>query len=141
MKATISLFVSIILVAVFVQCSSNDIEKLEQEVLALHDTVMVEMQDLRSVQQQLDATLSELDSLPADSIDMDYYTELQDAKAMISSSYKEMMDWMRDYNKPSGDTPEEEVKTYLEAQHESMKSIRKKMQDGINQANDLLKDS
>jgi uncharacterized protein (DUF2236 family) len=141
MKTIIPFFAAVFFVAAFVQCGSNDIEKLEEQVLALHDTVMVEMQDMRAVQQQLDAALTAMDSLPADSIDMDFYTELQDAKALISSSYKEMMDWMRDYDKPTGDTPKEEIKAYLEAQYESMKAIRQKMQDGLKKAEALLQNA
>lgn len=141
MKIIIPFVAALFFVTAFVQCSSNEIEKLEEQVLALHDTVMVEMQDMRAVQQQLDVALAAMDSLPADSIDMDYYTELQDAKALISSSYKEMMDWMRDYNKPTGDTPNEEVKAYLEAQFESMKAIRQKMKDGLNKAAVLLQNA
>lgn len=141
MKTILPFFAAVFVVAAFVQCSSNDIEKLEEQVLALHDTVMVEMQDMRAVQQQLESALTEMDSLAADSIDMDFYTELQDAKALIGSSYKEMMDWMRDYDKPTGDTPKEEVKAYLEAQYESMKAIRQKMQDGLKKAEALLQNA
>jgi hypothetical protein len=101
----------------------NNVEKMKAEVMAIHDEVMPEMDNLMNLQRQLKSEIDRLDSAGE--------TEKADKLKLLVQQLQEadeaMMQWMRKYKDPSPDMNEERALEYLQAEKESISNVKKKI--------------
>lgn len=112
----------------------DELEKLEKEVMRIHDEVMPKMSDIRKLQDQLE---DRLDSTT-------YYTdkhikELKRAQQGLEEADKSMWSWMYQYNLDSvkGKT---EKKLYLVDERAEIREVKSKMLNSIDYAQKTLED-
>ena len=101
------------------------IDSLKSEVLFLHDEVMPKMGELRRVRKDL---MLQADSLmQSDSTKANIFNSLANE---IGNSSEGMMQWMRAFE-PDFEGTEDEVRSYLEAQKESIQIVKTDMENSL----------
>lgn len=128
MKKTILLFIAILS---FASCNNDTsrVEKLETEVLAVHDEVMPRMDNIMSLQSKLKKKLTELDSLQLSGISSNTIAE---ERMKIADLYKNlgvadslMMDWMHQYDGDSAKSlPVQEAIGYFELERQRIQEVK-----------------
>lgn len=145
MKRQLSYFIQPLVAILFIfsfACSSNtateeNTEKtpsLEDEVMAIHDEAMAKMDAMHSMESSIKTYLSGVDSTSAQ-------TELEEGTAKVKAladASEAMMNWMRNYEPPSKETPEEEVKNYLTNQKATMEEVAKMIDDSLEEGKAFL---
>lgn len=112
------------------ETASDELSTLEDEVMAIHDTAMAKMNTVSQLQKRLkDKWQTMEDSLP--------YRQAFDE---LQAAHDDMMDWMRNYEVPE-DAPEDEIRTYLLEERRVVQAVDQSMEEAINEAQFLLKDS
>jgi hypothetical protein len=131
---------SIALLAFMMACngSQNDLKKMEDEVMAIHDEVMPKMGDIMSMKEALKKNIAAIDSnsvgyaaVKAQSDSLSY---------LLVKSDDQMMDWMNDYNPDTLVTikPEEGMK-YLEEQKAILNQIKESTNKNLDAVKSFLK--
>lgn len=118
----------LLLLIVAFSCQSageNEIKILKDEVMAVHDEVMPKMGELRRTRKSL---MLQADSLLQ--IDSLRSAELSTLAAEIESANEGMMQWMRAFE-PDFEGTDEEIKTYFEAQKESIQQVKEAMENSL----------
>jgi hypothetical protein len=108
-----------------VSCGETDavkLEKLNNEVMVIHDEVMPKMAELNRVKRQLNSFKNVVPSENAALKD-----SLLNGILLVSKSEDLMRDWMNDYDYPNEKIPTAQMSQYLMAQKDSIKNIS----DGI----------
>ena len=132
MRLTISSIV-LIFIGIFYSCSEeNKVEKLKDEVMAIHDEVMPEMGSLMKLKNQLNEKLVYFDSADKK------FSEINKAIHDLEVADEEMMDWMRNYKDPQLDMEETEALNYLNSQKDSIIKVRKQIYEAKTTAKILL---
>lgn len=130
-----SLFLSILGTAFLLTfCTSaqqKKITNLENEVLSIHDSTMVDMDKIEPLKKQLDQYKN--DTMLA----VQQRKELEIAKLQLTNARKDMMDWMHNYNTDFKGTDEEKI-SYLEAEKAKINEVHSKMKESIEKAQSLL---
>ncbi len=138
MKQTILLFIALL---AFSACSNDTsrVEKLETEVLAVHDEVMPKMDNIMSLQGQLKKRLTELDSLQLSGISSNTIAEermkIADLNKNLWLADSLMMDWMHQYD---GDSAKhlsvQEAIGYFEAERLKIQEVKVMTNKSIQEA-------
>jgi HSP90 family molecular chaperone len=132
-----------LLVAVWA-CSEDrsGVEKLEKEVMGVHDEVMPQMSRIMELQEQVSQQIATTDSL----VKLTATPELEKQKAdglAVAEALRDadtaMMDWMHNYQADSLKTLKvADAMPYLEAEKVKINTVRDKMLQSINQAQQFL---
>jgi len=142
MKTTI-LFYVFTLLAIFScnnpQKSAN--QKLETEMIAVHDEIMPHMGAFNRNSDQIDSILNNLSEAKAKSSELDTTQTRKDLlglKQHILDANDNMNDWMHKLNLDFEGKTDEEVKTYLETELEAIKNIELQFEKVIKEKESLL---
>lgn len=126
MKKTLTIFAfSMLLFA----CGgkAEEIKKLSDEVLKVHDDVMPKMQDIARLQKEFAAIPdSTLDSLSKASIE----AELE----KLSTADENMMQWMRDYNGPAEGADDAQKIAYYKTELDKINAVKEETETAIDNA-------
>lgn len=115
---------------------STKVEDLHNEVMEIHDEFMPKMDEIRSLEQELDQLAKEKSE--KDERDDVEIAELEQIKKQLEMADERMMDWMHNFKKPEGDMPKKEVVRYLEKQKELMEEVGKGMNKAISKADSAV---
>lgn len=145
----ISQFFIIVLLGTLVSCSGknnqtsssiahgavpNELKPLYEEILAVHDEVMPELNTISSLQEQMKNKLDELRSTPADT------EALKEANRILGDLNKAenaMWSWMHNFSKLDS-IPVGEKSAFLEVEKMSVNSMKELMLTSIEQAKAYL---
>ncbi|WP_020530397.1 hypothetical protein [Flexithrix dorotheae] len=127
------LWVGLLTLAILIGCeptnnkneTENPAELKEQEVMEIHDIAMAKMEIIYNYEVKLKAKLA--DQGP-DSTKINQYLE------DLSIAHESMMNWMRNYKKPDGTRPQQEVITYLEKEKIKIEEVNTFTHKAIAQA-------
>ncbi len=129
-------FYASVLLALMAACGNNtETERatnLEEEVMAIHDSIMPKTDSIMSLKQLLknrEVEIKEGDS-----------AMVKKAIEKLNSANEAMMQWMRQYDQPSDTLEQSKKKTYLKEQKAKIKKVKNKMLKSIEKANKILKD-
>ncbi len=106
-------------------------------VKGVHDAVMPKMERISALQNEL----SELKKKKREKGTLDSSSEqrIDSALSKLENGHQVMMEWMRAYDPPADSVPKDEAMAYLRDQHKAIKSVRKTMLTGIEEAEQVLK--
>lgn len=132
----IKFFYASVLLALMAACGNNtETERemnLQEEVMAIHDSIMPMTDSVTRLKQRLknrEVEISKGDS-----------AMVKKAIEKLNSANEAMMQWMRQYDQPSDTLEQSKKKTYLKEQKEKIKRVKEKMLKSIEKANIILKD-
>ena len=109
------------------------VEKLEAEVIAIHDVPMMKLDELETLQNQAGKLLATADSTKRQELEA-YITEAQ-------AAHDAMFDWMGQYHAPEeGQMDEKSAIDYLNKQKLTAQSMRDKVLTAIADGKKLLTD-
>lgn len=133
---------------VFLMVSCNEdgerVEETEDEVMAIHDEVMPQMQDIMNLKKQLSAKLLELDSLQQEGVSSNTLAE-QRTKALdlsrdLTVADSLMMDWMYQYRGDSAKAlPAGDALVYFRLEKDKMLDVQKTTNQSLEAAREFLK--
>lgn len=89
---------------------NNAVEELKEQTMAIHDEAMAEMAEMNRLGRTLKRAVAEL---PADAPRAD---SAQAILRQMKRAEEDMYTWMRQYNPPPQNMPQEEALRYLEEQ-------------------------
>lgn len=141
-------FFVIILLGAFASCSGksneaasgirgavpNELQPLYEEILAVHDEVMPELNTITSLQEQMKNKLDELRGTPANT------EALKEANRILGDLNKAenaMWSWMHNFSKLDS-IPDGEKSAFLEVEKMSVNSMKELMLSSIEQAKAYL---
>ncbi|MDR7129009.1 hypothetical protein J2X69_001344 [Algoriphagus sp. 4150] len=131
------IFTSFLLVNACGPAAPSESEKLRAEVIAVHDEVMPQMGQLKSLERKAVEKVEELQNQdPVDSV------AIEEHKALaydLNLAYEGMFDWMHQYEPEDGELSDEELKTYLDGQMDLIAKVNKDVKGAIAKADKLLK--
>jgi regulator of replication initiation timing len=110
-------------------------DRLFDEVMAIHDSIMPAMRDITNLQKEVKARLDELDSTAQIE-----ENRLQMERQRLDSAHNAMMEWMRAFEKDFEGKTHEEVMEYLENQKERIQGVEQMMEESISQTQEFLKE-
>jgi hypothetical protein len=102
-------------------------ETLHIEVMAVHDSLMMDMGKLSYRKSKLSVILTQLDSLKNAQISLDTLAlknQIFDAKLSLSKADDAMMDWMNGFNPDYTNKSNLEVESYLNLQKVKIDSVK-----------------
>jgi hypothetical protein len=102
-------------------------ETLHIEVMAVHDSLMMDMGKLSDRKAKLSVILTQLDSLKNAQISLDtsnLKTQIFGAKLSLNKADDAMMDWMHGFNSDYTDKSNLEVESYLNLQKVKIDSVK-----------------
>jgi len=119
----IKILITIAILSMFAYaCNQKDrVEKLKTEVMAVHDEVMPEMDNLMNLKKQLENRILTLDSAGANTDEIKRFVQ------NLVEADEAMMDWMRNYKDPSPEMSEGQALEYLQDKMESIKEVKRKI--------------
>ena len=129
-----------LLLATLMACSSGDkaeIEKMEADVMAIHDEIMPKMGEIMELKAKLAEKLSKSDSTKAEYLAQ---KKMSDSLTnMLTDADNSMMDWMEGYDSDSLKTLNKDgAKTYLSNQKSKIEAVKKLTQANIEAAKAYL---
>jgi hypothetical protein len=107
-------------------------KKLMEDVMALHDKYMPQMDSLKKLNNRLG---TQLDSVVTDSA---MIIEFENARTQLENASEGMMDWMRNFEKPADSVKKEEAINYLNNQKQLMENVGVEMEKSMHRADSLL---
>ncbi len=126
MKKTLSIFAfSLLLFA----CGSKaeEIKKLSDEVLKIHDDVMPKMQDIAKLQKEFTA-------IPDSSLDSLSKVNIAAELEKLNTADENMMQWMRDYNGPAEGADDAQKITYYKTELDKINAVKVETETAIDNA-------
>ena len=118
---------------VFYSCTQETkVEKMQAEVMVIHDEVMPEMDNLMKLKNQLKNKIARFDSTGGST------NELNQLVKQLDEADEAMMQWMRNYKDPSPEMNEEQALEYLRAQKESISEVKKQINMSKAEAKEAL---
>lgn len=130
------LFYAGFILALMAACGNNNkTEKepnLQEEVMAIHDSIMPKTDSIMTLKQLLKKEGFEKSN--KDSV------MIKEAVEELDAADEAMMQWMRQYEKPSDTLEQSKKKAYLKEQKAKIKTVKEKMLNSIDKANKILKD-
>jgi len=143
MKKNLIMLVAIL--ASFASCDkkADKVQELETEVLAIHDEVMPQMDDIMSLKSQLSKKIQSMDSLQNEGVSSNTTAEARikavDLNQRLNESDKLMMDWMHAYRGDSAKklNPEAAV-LYFEQQKEKILLVKQQTVKAIEETKTFL---
>lgn len=122
----------IILPFLFGGCSPSN-QELYEQVMAIHDEVMPQMDDLYKLKRELQQIHADSTALPTDQ-----HKAIEEAISKIDSASEGMMVWMREFDPPKG-IAEADLKKYLLEQMEKVKKVREDILEALKGGNEFKK--
>ncbi len=113
----------------------DEVYKLKNEVIAVHDEAMPKMGELRSYQKALIAKQEELQNENADSVKVQTFGK---ASIACDNAYQGMFVWMRQFDAKLEGMNEEESLAYLQDQLVKVTIVNKDIKVALNNAEELL---
>jgi hypothetical protein len=137
MKNYYPIGVFIVLIGI-ISCTpkEDEVEKLKQEVIAIHDEVMPKMGELRSNQKLLLAKEDEFRDTEADSTERQAYKQ---AALACDEAYEGMFVWMRQFDSKLEGMDEEASLIYLQDQLVKVTQVNRDIKEALQEAEKLLK--
>lgn len=120
-------------------CSGSKDKKekeMQEEVMAIHDEIMPKMGRLERLSQKLDSVKKSLKS--QDKASASKIVELEKKKQALSDAHKSMMQWMRNYERPSDTMAHQDVMEYLQEEKKKIQDVKDKFKTSIQQAEETL---
>lgn len=117
-------------------------EDLQTAVIAIHDTVMMDMGTLTEKRMQIDDILKRLDSLKVKNPELDTAktrNDLTQVKTDLAAADEEMMDWMHHFDPDYTGKSHEEVMTYLNQEKEKINKVEKSFKNVIIKSDSVIK--
>jgi len=132
----IKYIVSIILcVGMFTVGCQNPQQKLQQEVMDIHDEMMPLIREkIRPTQEKLTSMIKEAEQ-KKDSSSVNKYTT---AYQQLDLADKAMHDWMNQFKTPTIEMPKEDAMKYLEDQKIKVIKMKEVMETNINAAREVI---
>lgn len=106
--------------------STDDLQKLKDEVIELHDEVMPLMDPLYDVRSKLQKQ---------DSASVQVKNTIKEIKAAEEA----MMQWMRDYEPDYQGASEEQTRDYFQKEKDKIKNVAEEMKSSLEKGRELLK--
>jgi hypothetical protein len=106
--------------------NSAENDKLNSEIMAVHDEVMPKMGELNTLKQKIKAYK---DAVPDDNSDLK--DSLINTFLLLSKSEDHMDDWMGNYRYPNPQSSKQESKIYLLGQKDSVKILAEEIKMGL----------
>ncbi|MDR9398237.1 hypothetical protein [Salibacter sp.] len=110
-------------------------KKLMEEVMALHDKYMPQMDSLKNLNNRLG---TQLDSAVTDST---MTIEFENARTQLENASEGMMNWMRNFEKPADSVKTKKAINYLNDQKKLMENVGIEMEQSMHRADSLLNHS
>lgn len=140
-----NLIMLVAILASFASCDkkADKVQELETEVLAIHDEVMPQMDDIMSLKSQLSKKIQSMDSLQNEGVSSNTTAEARikavDLNQRLNESDKLMMDWMHAYRGDSAKklNPEAAV-LYFEQQKEKILLVKQQTVKAIEETKTFL---
>ncbi|WP_266367146.1 viral A-type inclusion protein [Tellurirhabdus rosea] len=125
------------------QSGGNNAEKLEMEVMKVHDEVMPRMDELMDLKSQISTRISRLDSLAAASPSASSLDSLKQDGIATNQALAEadslMMTWMNQYNPDTLKVLDEAgAVSYLSREKEKIGRVKEKFSSSIERAKKYL---
>lgn len=140
-----NLIMLVAILASFTACDkkADKVQELETEVLAIHDEVMPQMDDIMSLKSKLSKKIQSMDSLQNEGVSSNTTAEERikavDLNQRLNESDKLMMDWMHAYRGDSAKklNPEAAV-LYFEQQKEKILLVKQQTVKAIEETKTFL---
>ena len=110
----------------------DELVRLEQEVMQIHDDSMAEMENLNNYQKKIEAKMADAGSVEDSLI-------LSQALNNLVLADSLMWDWMYGYEKPDETTPPQEMKQFFEAEKQKIAVVAETMNRAMQEAEMALK--
>jgi alanyl-tRNA synthetase len=140
-----NLIILVALLASFAACEkkADKVQELETEVLAIHDEVMPQMDDIMSLKSQLSKKIQSLDSLQNEGVSSNTTAEERikavDLNQRLNDSDKLMMDWMHAYRGDSAKKLDPKAAVlYFEQQKEKILLVKQQTVKAIEETKTFL---
>lgn len=127
----------------FTSCKDQRAEqkKLQTEVMAVHDSLMMDMGKLTDTRMMLTKLTSNLDSLKKVNNSLDTVqlkTEIADQKLALINTDDAMMKWMNSFNPNYTGKSSKEIVKYLENQKIKIDSVKTLFDQSLSSSNTLI---
>ena len=125
MKYLLLVLFSILIIAC--QPPKKNQESLHNEVMAVHDSLMMDMGKLSNSKEKLSLILTKLDSIKTSQSSLDtsnLKTIIFDAKLSLTKADDAMRDWMNGFNSDYTNKSEQEVEVYLKNQKTKIEEVK-----------------
>ena len=99
--------IGILVTLLFIFGCSSQTEQKWQDVLRVHDEIMLQMQENGVIEQQLRALLNQSKTADSTSILFQSTDTLENLIAHLEKADEAMMDWMANLKKPDSEVPSE----------------------------------
>jgi hypothetical protein len=112
--------------------SREDLIRLEQEVMKIHDETMADMENLNNYLKKIEARLADVKKID-DSLS---YAQVKEKLVKADSL---MWQWMYDYKKPEADADRDSVMEYLQNEKMKIATVESLMKTAMSEAEAALK--
>lgn len=131
MKTIVASLFSLLFLVFSCEKKANELEKLQEEVIGVHDEVMPKMGELRKTMKLLEA---KADSMAEDSVKEAIYRDLA---SNIKVANESMMQWMRNFDPTliQNEVNEAKVKEYLLDQKDKIEKVKYDMLESLSEGN------
>ncbi|CAG5018059.1 hypothetical protein DYBT9275_05910 [Dyadobacter sp. CECT 9275] len=115
----------------------------EQELMAIHDSIMPRMGEMMDLQQQLKSHIKMMDSLLTLKADPQYKSQMLQAQVLVGqleAADKSMMDWMHQYKADTLEKLDVSMgEKYLAEQKSSIQAVRGQMRRSMAASENFVK--
>ncbi|OAQ39692.1 hypothetical protein A5893_08900 [Pedobacter psychrophilus] len=141
-KNSITIILGITIIG-FSSCKDQKAEqkKLQTEVMAVHDSLMMDMGKLTDKRMMLTKLSSNLDSLKKANNSLDtaqLKAEIADQKLALTNADDAMMKWMNGFNPDYTGKSSKEIAQYLESQKIKIDSVKTMFNKSLSNSNSLI---
>ncbi|MEM7101947.1 MAG: hypothetical protein AAF502_02375 [Bacteroidota bacterium] len=145
MKFTLKLFCFLLVTTfAFNACTSKKQERIAKvsEVMKIHDDVMPKMDEIVSLQGQVKAMMTAINSDSAN-IDKRLLEKAEKTLDDLNKADVAMWDWMNAFKMPVDSDPRShvEIMAYLEEEHKAIEKVSEMMLTSIDNGNALIKEN
>jgi uncharacterized membrane protein YcgQ (UPF0703/DUF1980 family) len=116
-------------------------KKLQEEVMAVHDSLMMDMGKLSNSKEKLSLILTKLDSLKSTQAGLDttiLKNKIYDTKLALSKADDAMMDWMNGFNPDYTNKSEQEVEVYLKNQKTKIEEVKTLFKNSLSISDSII---
>lgn len=121
--------------------NNQEIQKLKEETIAVHDEIMPQIATFDRHAVKIDTILINLDSLHQENPSLDtaeLRSELTALKERLESATDQMMTWMMEFEDDPQGMSSEEIKAYYESELEKITKMRDLFNDVTKESADKL---
>ncbi len=132
-------FMSLLVLLVY-SCTDAEMEKrrkLGEEVLKVHDEIMLKMQANGELEEKIDLLMAAAEEDTA-SVLYQRMDEMKQIRLELDNADNAMMDWMANYQYPPDDMSQDSAMAYLNEQMAAIKDVGRQLDEAENKAEELL---